>query len=94
MFGVSYATDLSRAEAVLVGLVAAEVRIDKAPELMIKVSVLNQSSVDFTLPLWCSASDYLALKFDMTRAVKEAFDAAEIDIPFPTTTIVQAGKQK
>jgi small-conductance mechanosensitive channel len=30
----------------------------------------------------------------MTRAVKEAFDAAEIDIPFPTTTIVQAGKQK
>ena len=27
-------------------------------------------------------------------AVKEAFDAAEIDIPFPTTTIVQAGKQK
>ena len=94
MFGVSYATDLSRAEAVLVELVAAEVRTDKALEPMIKVSTLNQSSVDFTLRLWCSASDYLALKFDMTRAVKEAFDAAEIDIPFPTTTIFQAGKQK
>ena len=94
VFGVSYATDLSRAEAVLVGLVAAEVRIDEAPEPMIKVSALNQSSVDFTLRLWCSASDYLALKFDMTRAVKEAFDAAENDIPFPTTTIVQADKQE
>jgi small-conductance mechanosensitive channel len=36
------------------------------------------------------ASDYLTLKFDMTRSVKEAFDAAGIEIPFPTTRIVNS----
>ena len=25
----------------------------------------------------------------MTRAVKDAFDAGDIDIPFPTTTMIQ-----
>jgi len=36
--------------------------------------------------VWCDASDYWGLKFDLTRAVKEAFDAGGIDIPFPTQT--------
>jgi small conductance mechanosensitive channel len=51
---------------------------------------LNQSSVDFTLRLWCDASDYLTVKFDLTRRVKEAFDVAGIEIPFPTTMIVNS----
>jgi small conductance mechanosensitive channel len=39
--------------------------------------------------VWCSASDYWALRFHMLQAVKETFDARGIDIPFPTTTIVR-----
>ena len=90
VFSVSYGTDLGRADTVLADLVAGDARIHKGPDPLIKVSALNQSSVDFTLRLWCDASDYLTLKFDMTRSVKEAFDAAGIEIPFPTTRIVNS----
>ena len=90
VFSVSYGTDLARADAVLTDLVAGDTRIHKAPDPLIKVSALSQSSVDFTLRLWCDASDYLTLKFDLTRRVKEAFDVAGIEIPFPTTMIVNS----
>ena len=90
VFSVSYGTDLARADAVLTDLVAGDTRIHKAPDPLIKVSALNQSSVDFTLRLWCDASDYLTLKFDLTRRVKEAFDVAGIEIPFPTTMIINS----
>ena len=90
VFSVSYGTDLARADAVLTDLVAGDTRIHKAPDPLIKVSALNQSSVDFNLRLWCDASDYLTLKFDLTRRVKEAFDVAGIEIPFPTTMIVNS----
>ena len=90
VFSVSYSTDLARADTVLADLVAGDDRIHTAPAPLIKVSALNQSSVDFTLRLWCDASEYLTLKFDLTRRVKEAFDAAGIEIPFPTTMIVNS----
>ena len=89
-FGVSYKTDLARAEAVLRQLVASDLRILTDPTPLIAVSALNQSSVDFTMRLWCNSGDYLTLKFDMTRKVKEAFDAAGVEIPFPTMMIINA----
>lgn len=91
VFGVSYATNLKDAEKVLNDLIAKDTRILNDPEPFLKVGNLNDSSVDFTMRVWCEAGDYWDIKFDMTRAVKDAFDAHGIDIPYPTRTIVQAG---
>jgi len=90
IFGVSYGTDLARAEEAIRAVIAAEDRIHAEPEPFVKVTALNASSVDFMVRVWCAAGDFFTLKADLTRKVKEAFDAAQIDIPFPTTTIVQA----
>jgi len=38
---------------------------------------------DLTARLWCDAADYWDIKFEMTKAVKEAFDREGITIPFP-----------
>lgn len=86
VFGVSYDTDLKKAEKILHTLIAADPRILPDPEPFVAVTNLGDSSVDFTLRLWCDAADYWTLKFDMTRSVKEAFDKGKIDIPFPTRT--------
>ncbi|WP_328803174.1 mechanosensitive ion channel family protein [Oceanomicrobium pacificus] len=83
-FGVSYDTDLKAAEAAIREQVAADDRVHDDPEPFIKVGNLGDSSVDFTVRLWVAAADYWDVKFDMTRKVKEAFDAKGIDIPFPT----------
>ncbi len=86
VFGVSYDSDLKKTEEVLRACIAADDRVHSDPEPFVKVTNLGDSSVDFTLRLWCDASDYWDLKFALTRAVKEAFDEAGIDIPFPTQT--------
>ncbi|MEM7505437.1 MAG: mechanosensitive ion channel domain-containing protein [Pseudomonadota bacterium] len=91
VFGVSYATDLKLAEKVLREAIASDARILSNPaEPFIAVSNLGDSSVDFTMRVWCKAGDYWALKFALLRDVKERFDAAGVDIPFPTTTIVKS----
>ncbi|SFR01738.1 small conductance mechanosensitive channel [Poseidonocella sedimentorum] len=86
--GVSYDADLKRAETILWELIRADARVLAEPEPFCKVTNLGDSSVDFTLRLWCSADDLWGLKFDMTRAIKDAFDANGIGIPFPTRTLV------
>lgn len=88
-FGVSYSTDLRRAEAVIRDAIAADERVLSEPEPFVKVSNLGESSVDFTVRVWCNSADWWPLKCDLTRAVKEAFDTARIEIPFPTRSVHQ-----
>ncbi len=90
VFGVSYSSDLKVAENTIVKLVANDSRIHKEPKPLVKVGNLNDSSVDFTVRVWCDRGDYWDIKFDMIRAVKDNFDKRGIDIPFPTTTVVKA----
>ena len=93
-FGVAYASDLKQVEEVLAQVIAADQRIHQDPAPVIKVSNLNQSSVDFVVRIWCDSSDLWTLRLDLNRQVKDNFDAQKIEIPFPTTTIVQQGSQE
>jgi small conductance mechanosensitive channel len=90
VFGVSYGSDLKMAETVLKSLIDDELRVHHDPAPFCKVTALGDSSVDFTLRLWCDAGDYWAIKHDMTRAAKDALEAAGVDIPFPTTRVLKA----
>ncbi|MCT8159105.1 mechanosensitive ion channel family protein [Pseudoruegeria sp. SHC-113] len=89
VFGVSYGSDLKKAEGIIGDLIKADARIHADPEPFVKVGNLGDSSVDFTVRVWCNAADYWDIKFGLTRQVKDAFDAGGIDIPFPTRTMVQ-----
>jgi small conductance mechanosensitive channel len=89
VFGVSYGTDLKTAETILTDIVTRDERVMSDPEPFVKVTNLGDSSVDFSVRAWCAADDYWNLKFDLTRAVKEAFDQQGVEIPFPTRTMVQ-----
>lgn len=91
--GVSYDTDLKTAENAIRAVIAEEQagagRILTSPaEPFVAVVNLGDSSVDFTARVWCKASDYWPLRWHLTRAIKERFDAEGVDIPFPTRTIV------
>lgn len=86
VFGVSYDTDLKKAEQIIRECIEADSRAHAEPEPFVKVTNLGDFSVDFTARVWCDAGDYWNMKFDLTRAVKEAFDAGGVEIPFPTQT--------
>jgi len=81
--GIDYGDDIGKAKAALEDLAAHEGRILADPAPMVVVNGLGTDSVDMLLRVWCGAGDYWPLKFDMTRTIKERFDADGITIPFP-----------
>ncbi len=48
-----------------------------------KLAELADSSVNFNVRPWVKTSDYWDVYWDVTRQVKERFDAEGISIPFP-----------
>lgn len=90
VFGVGYGVNLKEAEQVIRETLAEELRIHDDKPIFVKVTALGDSSVDLTVRVWVARADYLDVKCALLQAVKEAFDAAGIDIPFPTRTIVKA----
>ena len=86
-FGVGYGANLAQAERVILDTIMADPRSLTDPEPFIQVNNLNASSVDFLVRVWCARTDYFQYQADMTRKVKEALDAAGIDIPFPNRTV-------
>lgn len=81
--GISYDSDLKKAKAILIEMVAADERILKDPEPKVAVSELADSSVNFVVRPWVASADFWAVKFDFTEAVKLRFDAEGIIIPYP-----------
>ena len=55
----------------------------KDPAPVIRVGTLGASSVDFIVRPWTKTVDYWTVYWDLTRQVKEAFDAAGVSIPYP-----------
>lgn len=81
--GVGYGDDLDHALGVLAQIVAAEPRILVEPEPVLKVDSLGESSVDLLVRVWALPADFLATKMDLTKTIKQRFDAEGISIPFP-----------
>ena len=91
-FGIDYGDDADQAMAIILGLAEADGRVHGDPAPWARVTNLGDSSVDISVRLWCDAGDYWELKFHMTKAVKEAFDAAGVSIPYPhQVEIAKAG---
>lgn len=81
--GISYDSDLKKAKAILLEMVAADERILKDPEPKVAVSELADSSVNFVVRPWVASADFWPVKFDFIEAVKLRFDAEGIIIPYP-----------
>ncbi len=88
-FGIDYGDDADKAMQVIVDLAKADERVHDDPEPWVRVTNLGDSSVDLSVRLWCDAADYWNLKFDMTKAVKDAFDKNGISIPYPHSVEIQ-----
>lgn len=91
VFGVAYDADLKLAEEVIRKTLLSDPRALQDPAPFLQVNNLGDFSVDFLARVWVNSSDYFTYQADMKRAVKEALDAAGVDIPFPTQTLIQAG---
>jgi small conductance mechanosensitive channel len=85
--GIGYSSNIQQAYDVMMGLIQGDERIFSDPAPQIAVSELADSSVNFVVRCWVNSGDYWGVKFDLTRAIKEAFDANGIEIPFPQRVV-------
>jgi small conductance mechanosensitive channel len=82
-FGIGYADDIDKAEAVLTQLVTAHPLVLADPAPVIKLNELADSSVNFVVRPWTKTADYWTVYWDLMKGVKQAFDREGISIPFP-----------
>jgi len=83
VFGIGYDDDIDQAQKVLEQIVAAHPKVLKQPDTVIQLHELADSSVNFICRPWVHTPDYWDVYWDITRAVKQRFDAEGISIPFP-----------
>jgi len=88
--GIGYGAGIGAATDVLHSLFAADARIHQEPEPLVAVTELADSSVNLVVRVWVDASDYWPVKFALQKNLKEAFDQAGIEIPFPQQVIHKA----
>lgn len=87
VFGVAYSDDIARVEDILHDIVTSHPKVLNNPEHMIRLQLLNESSVDFIVRPWVKTEDYWDVYWDITREVKVRFDREGITIPFPQREI-------
>lgn len=83
VFGIAYKDDIGTAEAIISDIVSKHPKALKDPAPVIKVHELGESSVNFIVRPWAATGDYWDVYWDITRQVKERFDAEGVGIPFP-----------
>lgn len=82
-FGISYSDDIAKAAKILEEIVSNHELVLKDPEPVIRLHELGDSSVNFVCRPWSKTEDYWTVYWDVTRSVKERFDAEGVSIPFP-----------
>lgn len=84
--GIGYDGDIGKAFGVLEQLMQSDERIlqsgAQAPKVM--VDRLADFSIVVNARFWTKTSDYWQTRWDMTRAIKEAFDREGVSIALPT----------
>ena len=85
--GIGYSSSLKKAQDILEGLLKADQRVLSEPVPQVAVAELADSSVNFVVRPWVKKEDYWAVKFDLTRQIKLAFDEEGIEIPFPQQVV-------
>lgn len=82
-FGTGYNDDILKTKNILQQIIENEVKILNDPAPFIGLAELAESSVNFTVRVWCKSSDYMDVFFTIQEKVKLAFDQNGISIPYP-----------
>jgi hypothetical protein len=83
VFGIGYQDDIEQAKSILERLLQEHNLVLDNPAPVVQLHELADSSVNFVCRPWTETDDYWTVYWDITRAVKEAFDEAQISIPYP-----------
>jgi small conductance mechanosensitive channel len=81
--GIAYGENIGKARDVILAAVRKVEGVLADPDVTVEVVEMADSSVNFVVRPWAATADYWKVYFAVNRAIKEALDAADIEIPFP-----------
>jgi small conductance mechanosensitive channel len=87
--GISYGSDIGKAKQVIMAAVKRVKGVLEDVEPVVEVVGMGDSSVDLVVRPWAATADYWSVFFACNQSVKEALDAAGIEIPFPQMDVHQ-----
>lgn len=87
VIGISYGDNIGTAVSIIERVLKADERTLADPAPTVAVSELADSSVNLVVRPWCKKEDYWALRWDLTRKLKEELEAGGCNIPFPQRDI-------
>jgi small-conductance mechanosensitive channel len=85
--GVAYKEDLAKVRQVLFQVTENNPLCLTEPEPLFRFKGFGDSSLDIQLSVWVRREEFLELKTDLQLEIKEAFDQAGIEIPYPHRTL-------
>jgi small-conductance mechanosensitive channel len=86
VFGIGYDDDIAEATEIIVEEAEAHEEILDDPAPSVRLTELGDSAVGLQSRIWIanpSRSDFTRIRGEYVTAVKDRFDAAGIDIPYP-----------
>ncbi|MDK2867577.1 MAG: small conductance mechanosensitive channel [Clostridiales bacterium] len=89
-FGVGYNSDITKVKQTILHVIESNEMILKDPAPFIRLANHGASSLDFKVRVWVNSADYWEVYHTMLEQVKEAFDQAGIEIPFPQMVVHRA----
>jgi len=90
LFGIGYDDDVDRATEIIIEEAETHEDILDDPAPSVRLTELGDSSVGLQSRIWIadpSRADYVKIRGEYVSAVKERFDAEDINIPYPNRTI-------
>ena len=93
VIGIGYGAPIGKATEVAMNVMKQDERVLDDPEPQVAVSELADSSVNLVVRPWVKKEDYWGVKFDITRKIKEGYDANDIEIPFPQRVVHMASEE-
>lgn len=87
MFGIGYDDDIEKAQEILERIVSENALVLDDPAPAIHLHELADSSVNFICRPWAASADHWKVYWNITKRVKQEFDAAGIGIPYPQSDV-------
>ncbi|MCQ4865728.1 mechanosensitive ion channel family protein [Pseudoflavonifractor phocaeensis] len=81
-FNTSYDAPVELVKGSIQGVVGAHPKALFTPEPFVRVSAYKDSSIEYTVRVWCATEDYWDLYSDLLEQVKEAFDRSGIEMTY------------
>lgn len=79
---VAYGSDITSVKEIIRTVCGANELVFKDPAPFVELSNMNESSLDFTVRVWCNRPDYWTVNFALIENIKKAFDENGIEVPF------------